>query len=181
MRRRRLPSRRSSSTTSLAKRETTTDFKYLEQLVKIRFPLRAAKEFIQRNSANDIGVRLVEVQRGETLGVVRCVEVQHVNSGEKTWIIGERVLANGSPASVYVPDHLVSIQPLIQGYAEQTKLLRQDDKVVLHVPVRVLRFCRESFRRWSHSAISVRSARVVQRWRSGAVAYRRNPWSRSRG
>lgn len=141
MRRRRLPSRRSSSTTSLAKRETTTDFKYLEQLVKIRFPLRAAKEFIQRNIANDIGVRLVEVQRGETLGVVRCVEVQHVNSGEKTWIIGERVLANGSPASVYVPDHLVSIQPLIQGYAEQTKLLRQDDKVVLHVPVRgFLRF-----------------------------------------
>lgn len=141
MRRRRLPGRRAASTTSLAIRETTTDLKYLEQVVTIRFPLRAAKEFVQRNLANDISVRLVEVQRGETLGVVRCVEIQHANSGEKTWIIGKRVLANGSPASVYVPDHLVRIQPVIQGYAEKTRVLRQDDKILLHIPVRgFLRF-----------------------------------------
>ena len=90
---------------------------------------------------HDISVRLVEVQRGETLGVVRCVEIQHANSGEKTWIIGKRVLANGSPASVYVPDHLVRIQPVIQGYAEKTRVLRKDDKILLHIPVRgFLRF-----------------------------------------
>ena len=141
MRRRRLPGRRGSSSTSLVRRETTSDLKYLEQVVTIRFPVREAREFIQRNLANSVTVRLVEVQRGESVGVVRCVEIQHENSGEKTWIIGERVLANGSPASVYVPDHLVTIRPLIQGYAEQTKVLRQDDKIVMHVPVRgFLRF-----------------------------------------
>jgi hypothetical protein len=75
LRRRRLPGRRSSSSTSLAKRETTSDLKYLEQVVTIRFPLRAAKEFVQRTLANDVSIRLVEVQRGETLGIVRCVEI----------------------------------------------------------------------------------------------------------
>jgi len=113
----------------------------LEQVVTIRFPAREAREFVQRNLANSVGIRLVEVQRGESVGVIRCVEVQHENSGEKTWIIGERVLANGSPASVYVPDHLVTIQSLIQGYAAKTRVLRQDDKILLHVPVRgFLRF-----------------------------------------
>jgi phage tail-like protein len=122
-------------------REATTDMRYLERVVVIRFPVRSAQQYLQRNLGNEIGIRLVEVKRGETLGVVRCVEIQHANSSHKTWITGQRVLANGSPASVYVPDHLVTIEPHLHGYAADTKILRHDDKIIIHVPVRgYLRF-----------------------------------------
>ena len=85
MRRRRLPSRRSGRNTSLALREQSSDLRYLEEVVTIQFPINSARVYLQRSMGNRIGFQLVEAERGETLGTVRCVEIRHVNSGEKTW------------------------------------------------------------------------------------------------
>lgn len=139
MRRRRLPSRRGG--TSLVKREASTDFRYLEQVVTIQFPIRAAREYLQRSMGNRVSYRMVEAQRGEAVGMVRAVEIRHENSGERTVIHGERVLANGESASFFVPDHLVRIVPRVHGAASHSRSLRMGDEVVLHVPVRgYLRF-----------------------------------------
>lgn len=139
MRRRRLPSRRGQ--TSLVQRESTTDFRYLEQVVTIQFPIQAAKEYLQRNMGNRVNYRLVEAERGEAVGMVRAVEIRHDNSGERTIIHGQRVLANGQPASFFVPDHLVRVEPQIQGAAAYSRALSRDDEIILHVPVRgYLRF-----------------------------------------
>jgi phage tail-like protein len=141
MRRRRLPGRRSRRNNALVVHQPSTDFRYLEQVVSVQFPIRAARSYLQRNMANRIAYRLVEVQRGETPGTVRMVEIRHANSGERTWIRGERVLANGQPASFYVPDHLVSIKPVVEGAAHDERNLSTGDEVILHVPVRgYLRF-----------------------------------------
>lgn len=141
MRRRRLPSRRSSRSSALVRHQATTDFRYLEQVVSIRFPLRSAQIYLSRHIGNPIRVRLVEVQRGETPGHVRQVEVRHGETGQKTWVLGERVLANGRPASFYVPDHLVRVLPVISGAAERSRNIGMNDEVVLYVPVRgYLRF-----------------------------------------
>jgi len=142
VRRRRLPSKRQRTPENLlVLRESTTDLKYLEQVVTIRFPIRAAVSYLQRNMGNSIRYKLVEVRRGEAVGVVREVEVRHANSGQRTFVTGDRVLANGQPASFYVPDHLVTIVPRVQGTARETRSLGLDDEVVLHVPVRsYLRF-----------------------------------------
>lgn len=134
MRRRRLPARRGQ--TALAVRKPTTDLLYLEQVVTIQFPMRAARTYLQRNMANRVSYRLVEARRGEGVGCVREVEIFHASSGQRSWIRGQRVLANGQPASYFVPDHLVQIEPVISGAAARSRNLATDDEIVLHVPVR---------------------------------------------
>lgn len=169
MRRRRLPARRPAGGTALAKREAASDFRYLEQVVTIQFPMRSARAFLQRSMGNSVSVRLVEGRRGETLGVVREVEVRHVNGGKRTWVRGSRVLANGDPASFFVPDHLVSIEPMVVGFAEQSRTLSMEDEVILYVPVKsYLRFLPEIFQGegpvHSRELIASRDS-ALQRWR----------------
>ena len=140
MRRRRLPARR-RGVGALVERPASSDFRYLEQVVCIQFPIRSARSYLQRNVGNRVRYKLVEGRRGETLGVVRTVEIVHANGGLRTYITGERVLENGEPASFFVPDHLVRIMPQIDGAASRSKNLGVDDEIVLHVPVRgYLRF-----------------------------------------
>ena len=137
MKRRRLPTRRSSRRkNALSKAEVTTDLRFLEQVVCIQYPVRSALSYLQRNMANKVTYLLVEAGRGETLGHVRQVEVRHANGGERTWVRGIRVLANGDPASFFVPDHLVRIVPEIDGAGAYSRTLEADDEIVLHVPVR---------------------------------------------
>lgn len=142
MKRRRLPSRRPGATeTAIVRREPSSDLKHLEQVITILFPVRAARTFLQRSIGNIITYRLVEARRGEQVGVVRAVEIKHANSGERTLIHSERVLANGDPASFFVPDHLVRLRSRIVGAAAESRSLNLDDEIVLHVPVRgYLRF-----------------------------------------
>ena len=169
MRRRRLPSRRTRRSTSLALAEASSDFKYLEQVVSIGYSLRSAKTYLSRNMGNKVGFRLVEARRGETVGSVREVEVRHANSGERTWVRGDRLLANGRPASFFVPDHLVTVRPRLEGAAEQSENLGIGDEVVLHVPVRgYLRFLPEIFQ--GEGPVRAREATQtrstdLQRWR----------------
>lgn len=151
MKRRRLPARRagggSLATTRpgqaapLTRYEPTTDLRYLEQVVATQFPVRAAVEYLQRNMANKVTYKLVEARRGEAVGAIREVEIHHANSGERTFVRGERMLANGEPASFFAPDHLITIRARIDGAASRSRNLSYDDEVVLHVPVRgYLRF-----------------------------------------
>jgi phage tail-like protein len=138
VKRRRVPGRRGPTPqqNALVLREASTDFHYLEQVVTIQFPIGAARSYLQRTMANPINYKLVEAQRGEQVGAVRLVEVRHANSGERTFVLGERVLANGQPASFYVPDHLVRVVARVEGAARDSRSLGQADEVVLHVPVR---------------------------------------------
>ncbi|MEQ1565755.1 MAG: phage tail protein [Myxococcota bacterium] len=179
MRRRRLPARRvgnpalpvprTGSGTTLTLYESTTDLRYLEQVVAIQFPVRGAIEYLQRNMANRITFQLVEVRRGEAIGAVREIEIRHTNSSEVTWIRGERVLPNGEPASFFVPDHLVTIRPRVDGANRRSRNLTVDDEVVLHVPVRgYLRFLPAIFQGEGpvHSREVVRArASEVERYR----------------
>lgn len=136
MRRKRLPSRRNKRQTSLVAREASSDYRFMEQVVCIQFPVHAARTYLQRNMANKISFKLVEVDRGEAVGNVRLVEIRHANGGERTFIQGARVLANGEPASFYVPDHLVRIVPEVFGAGAAERSVGVDDEIVLHVPVR---------------------------------------------
>ena len=184
MRRRRLPVRRGSSSAlpahayqpgehGLVPYEPATDLRYLETVVTIQFPIRAAMTYLQRNMANKITYRLVEVRRGEPVGAVRQVEILHANSGQRTFIRGERVLANGEPASFYVPDHLVTVRANVIGASGRSKDLGTDDEIVLHVPVRgYLRFLPAIFQGegpvQSREIIRARSAEL-QRWRGSEL------------
>jgi phage tail-like protein len=117
------------------------DLTYLEHLVVVRYPVRAAKTYLKRAVGNEVRLRLVEARRGEKVGVVRTVEILHANSGESTTITARRVLATGEPASMFVPDHLVQILPELSGVGAVTRVLALQDVIVLHVPVRgYLRF-----------------------------------------
>ncbi|MCB9675050.1 MAG: hypothetical protein H6737_08030 [Alphaproteobacteria bacterium] len=146
MRRRRLPARRTKRENELVLRAASTDLRYLEQVVTIQFPIRSAKAYIQRNMGNQVRYQLVEARRGEAIGVVRAVEIRHANGGDRTWIYGERVLANGMPASFFVPDHLVQVRPIVEGAAQRSRNLSVEDDIVLYVPVRgYLRFLPELF------------------------------------
>jgi len=136
--------------------------------VVIKFPVRSAKIYLQRNMGNIVRYRLVEARRGEQVGMVREVEIRHANGGMTTWIRGERVLANGEPASFFVPDHLVQIKPAVHGAAAETHSVGMKDEVVLHVPVRgYSRFLPEVFQGEgpvrSQDLVSTRSSQL-QRW-----------------
>ena len=169
MRRRRLPTRRGQG--SLVTAEVTTDFRYLEQVVCIRFPIREAREYLRRNMANQIQFKLVEARRGEQVGTIRTVEIRHENSGQQTWIVGRRILANGEPASFFVPDHLVRVVPIVSGSAQFDRSLRRGDEIVLHVPVRgFLRYLPAIFQGEgpvsSREVIRARDTALI-RWGSG--------------
>lgn len=157
MRRRRLPARRGIAgppavrqpgtgialrqTTALVAQVGTGDTRYLEQVVSIQFPVHSATEFLKRTMANLVSFKLVEARRGENVAIVREIEVRHANSGERTFVRGERVLANGQPASFFVPDHLVTVRAVVEGARARSRNLGADDEIVLHVPVRgYLRF-----------------------------------------
>lgn len=184
MRRRRLPARRSSGglavnrlvvagSTALTAYEPASDLRHLEQVVVIQFPILAAMEYLQRNMGNRVSYRLVEAKRGESLGLIREVEIFHANSGERTFIRGQRMLASGEQASFYVPDHLVTIRPIIEGAAKRSLNLSTDDEIVLHVPVRgYLRFLPAIFQGegpvHAREVVRPRSTELA-RWRGGEL------------
>lgn len=171
-RRRRTPIRKGGnrSGASYALAQVHSDLRYVEQLVTIPFPLHAARAYLQRYIGNVIQWKLVEARRGESVGVVREIEIHHA-SGERTRVTGERRLANGSAASFYVPDHLVTTVAVVVGAASQGRPLHKSDRIVLHVPVRgYLRFLPQIFQGegpvQSRMLTRTRDAQL-QRWRSG--------------
>lgn len=172
MRRRALPTRRTGKEgNTLVTQRSTSDLRFLEHVVTIAYPIRSALTYIRRSMGNPVTFRLVEAQRGETAGFVRMIEVRHENGGEKTWIRGERVLANGEPASYYVPDHLVQIVPKVSGASRYSLALGARDEIIVHVAVRgYLRFLPSIFQgEGPVSAKSLTQSRstALQRWGTG--------------
>ena len=172
MRRRRLLTKRGDpGGTAIVVRQQSSDLRYLLRVVEIQFPVRSARQYLQRNMGQPVSVRLVEARRGEAVGMVRAVEVQHANSGERTWITVERLLPSGEPASFFVPDHLVTLRSSVSGAASRTEALSLEDRVVLHVPVRgYLRYLPSVFQ--GDGPVSAREITrsrdsALQRWGSG--------------
>ena len=111
-------------------------------MVRIGFPVREAQTYLKRHLGNPIGYRLVEALRGERIGCVRSVEVQTAAGGEPIYVRATRVLPDGSPASHYTPDEMVTVEAeVVTPDGRPASSLGSRDKIVLHVPVRgYLRF-----------------------------------------
>lgn len=113
------------------------DYHYLQEVVRVSFPVRDAITFLNRHVGNPIQYRLVEALRGERPGFVRAIEVQSSSGGEPTYIRALRVLPDGAPASYFTPDELVTIvTEVITPDGRPPGSIGPKDKIVLHVPVR---------------------------------------------
>jgi phage tail-like protein len=137
MSRRRLPSRRRQRPdrpSEVAAR--SDDYRYLETVIENRFPKNEAITYLRRHMANQVTIRMVEAKRGESVDVVRAIEVIHANGRDRSSITSTRLLQNGQEASFFMPDHLVTVRAKIDGAAKNSQSLEMADVVVLHVPVR---------------------------------------------
>ena len=115
----------------------TSDYRYLEDSVRIGYPVREAITYLNRHLGNPVGYRLVEALRGEKLGCVRSVEVQPAIGGEPTYVRAQRVLPDGTPASYFTPDDLVTIvTEVVTPDLRPPGSLASKDRVVLHIPVK---------------------------------------------
>lgn len=113
------------------------DYRYLEDVVRIGYPVRDAITYLNRHLGNPVGYRLVEALRGEKPGCVRSVEIQPAVGGEPLFVRGIRVLPDGSPASYFTPDDLVSVvTEIVTPDGRPPMALQSRDRVVLHIPVR---------------------------------------------
>jgi phage tail-like protein len=121
---------------------STGDYGYLEQVVRIGFPVQEAKTFLKRHLGNVVTYRLVESQRGEEPGMVRAIEIQPFAGGDTVLIRAERTLPDGTPASYFTPEDLIDIRARIESeHGGPVPPLQPRDTIVLHVPVRsYLRF-----------------------------------------
>lgn len=119
-----------------------SDFRYLEDVVRINFPVREAQTYLNRHLGNPVGYRLVEALRGERVGCVRSIEVQTAAGGEPTYVRAARILPDGSPASHYTPEEMVTVTAeIVTPDGRPPGALTSRDRVILHVPVRgYLRF-----------------------------------------
>lgn len=113
------------------------EYRYLQDVVRIGYPVRDALTYLNRHVGNPVGYRLVEGLRGEKVGCVRSVEVQPSAGGEPTYVRGLRVLPDGSPASYFTPDDLVSVvTEIVTPDGRPPPSLQSRDRIILHIPVR---------------------------------------------
>jgi phage tail-like protein len=132
-----------SSGTGLAERtpgvitRVPGDLEYIEDIIRVNFPIHAARAYLRRHMGNVVRFRLVEAQRGERVGHVRLAEILPHGGGEPMAVRGRRVLPDGTPASPFTPDDLVQLQPeLLVAPGQRPFPLGPDDEIILHVPVR---------------------------------------------
>lgn len=130
--------RRSSSGLTRA----SGDYRYLEDVVRIRYPVRDARAYLNRHLGNQVRYELVEASRGEEVGEVREIRVEPHGGDSTVLVRSERRLPDGSPASFYAPDDMVetvSVLDVADGRA--LRPLHPRDVIFLVVPVRsYLRF-----------------------------------------
>jgi phage tail-like protein len=118
------------------------DYRYLEDVVRIAYPVKDARTYLNRHLGNSVRYKLVESRRGETIGLVREVEVEPVDGGEIVSVRPSRTLPDGSPASFFAPAEMVEIRALVETATDgPIPPLNPHDTIILHVPVRsYLRF-----------------------------------------
>lgn len=113
------------------------DLRYVEQVVRVNFPIQDARTYLRRHMSNRVGVRLVEAQRGERVGHVRGAEVLPAAGGEPMAIRSVRRHPDGRLASHFVPDGMVEKTTEVEtARGDRPFTLTPHDEVVLQVPVR---------------------------------------------
>ncbi len=118
------------------------DHRYIEEVVRIGFPVRDGRSYIARHMGNPVQYKLVEARRGERAGHVREAEIISSSGGPVVRIRALRTLPDGTPATYFAPDDLVEVHAIaeVDGGGPPPPL-QPDDMVILHVPVRsYLRF-----------------------------------------
>ncbi len=118
------------------------DYRYLEEVVRIAYPVRDGRLFLARHLGNPVGYRLVEARRGEAVGCVREAEILSASGGPTVRIRSLRTLPDGTPATYFAPEDLVETRAVVvvDGDAALPPL-QPKDRILLHVPVRsYLRF-----------------------------------------
>lgn len=118
------------------------DFHHLRVVVEVQYPVRAARTYLNRHLSNRVTLHLVEARRGERVGHVRAVQINPAAGGDPILVRALRTLPDGTPASYFVRDDLLTITAeLITTDGRPPGALDPRDEVVLHVPVRsYLRF-----------------------------------------
>jgi phage tail-like protein len=122
--------------------EVPGDYRPLQDVVRIGYPVREARAYIARHLGNITSYRLVEARRGEKVGCIREIEIQPWGGGETLWVRVLRSLPDGSPATYFAPEDLVTVTAVVEGSGDAPlQALGPRDRLVLHVPVRsYLRF-----------------------------------------
>jgi phage tail-like protein len=136
----------------------TGDYRYLEDVVRIRYPVRDAKAYLNRHLGNRVRYELVEARRGEEVGEIREVRVEPQGGDAIVRVRSERRLPDGSVASFHAPDGMVETVTLVEVEGNRPlRPLQPRDQVFLVVPVRsYLRFLPGIYR----GAMPTRSAEV---------------------
>lgn len=119
-----------------------SDYRYLEDVIRIGYPVQSARTYLKRHLGNPVRYRLVEAGRGETPGQVRELEIEPQAGGSVVRVRAERTMPDGSPATYFAPEELVQIEAVVQADDDEPIApLHPRDVIVLHVPVRsYLRF-----------------------------------------
>ncbi len=123
-------------------RRAPKDYRYLEDVVRIGYPVQQAKTYLNRHLGNSVRYQLVEARRGEQVGHVREITIEAVDGGDPVTIRPVRTLPDGSPASFFAPEAMVEIRAVVETTHDgPIPTLHPDDIINLHVPVRsYLRF-----------------------------------------
>ena len=90
------------------------DYRYLEDVVRVGYPVRAARTYLNRHLGNPVGYRLVEAERGETVGEVREISVVSKGAAETVHIRAVRTLPDGTPATYFAPGDLVETRAKVE-------------------------------------------------------------------
>ncbi|RME29006.1 MAG: hypothetical protein D6798_01065, partial [Deltaproteobacteria bacterium] len=125
-----------------ARRESNDDLRYIEEVVRIGFPVRDARSYLARHMGNPVRYKLVEARRGERAGHVRQAEVISGSGGPTVVVRTLRTLPDGTPATYFAPEDLVEVHAVVEVEGDgPPPPLSASDVIVLHVPVRsYLRF-----------------------------------------
>ena len=115
------------------------EFQYLHDIVHIGYSVQDAQTYLSRHLGNPVSLRLVELLRGEELGVVRQIQVLAKSGGTSYFVRLHRMLPDGSEASFFAPPNLVRTEVIVEdddGQHIRNPVLHSQDEIRLFVPVR---------------------------------------------
>ena len=75
------------------------EFQYLHDIVHIGYSVQDAQTYLSRHLGNPVSLRLVEILRGEELGIVRQIQVLGKSGRNSYFVRLHRMLPDGSEAS----------------------------------------------------------------------------------
>ena len=145
------------------------DYRYLEEVVRINYPVQDARTYLRRHLGNPVSYQLVEAARGEKVGRIRAVEVHPHGGGDVVTIRGVRTLPDGTPASYFTPDDLVELRADISTHTgAPLPPLSPRDGIVLLVPVRgYMRFLPGIYQGGAPTSsedVAAADERAIRRW-----------------